>query len=187
MITINVNIHALICRFAAIFALSIVSMLCTVWAPEVSADVYRWVEADGTVNYGERAPKDREYTVVSRSAPSKAGSRIIDRTASGVTTPSAAPRTAGGNPLPDEANMSDRQKAMLSEIQAAEAARLAAVNKMRKSNCETSKRTLSNLQTRGRIRVRNDAGEETAMTDEDRAERIRQAQQSVLANCDSLS
>ena len=32
------------------------------------ADVYRWVEDDGTVNYGEREPRDRDYTVISRSA-----------------------------------------------------------------------------------------------------------------------
>ena len=128
---LNVKFHAFMCQMAALL------LLATALAGPAAADVCRWVDSDGTVNYGERAPKNREYTVVSRSAPTKAGSRIIDGSKSNVPTPNSAPRTAGGNPLPAEDNMSDRQKAMLSEIQAAEAARLAAVAKMRKSNYKT--------------------------------------------------
>ncbi len=179
MIAYYVNFNALIPRMTAIVLLS------TALSAPVSADVYRWVESDGTVNFGERVPKNQEFTIISRSAPAKAGSRIIDRNYE--ATPNAAPRTAGGNPLPDDDNLSEQQRAMLSEIQAAESARVAAVNKVRKANCASSQKTLSNLQTNGRIRVRNDAGEESAMTDEDRAERISQAQNSIVANCDSLS
>ena len=175
------NINALIPRMAAIFLLSF-----GLGSP-ASADVYRWLEADGTVNYGEHVPDNLEYTVVSRSKPAKAGSRESNNAQNKQPAVSSPTRQAGANPVPADDNLSDRQRSMLSEIQAAEAARQAAVSKMRQSNCETSRRALSTLQASGRIRVRNDAGEESTMTEEDRSERISQAQKSVVANCDSLS
>lgn len=152
-------------------------------SPTVSADVYRWVEADGTVNYGERAPRGRDYTVISRSTPAPGNKRgATNRPAPG---PVQQPPQAAGQD--DADNLSDRQRAMLERLQEAEQVRQEEIAKIRESNCATSKRVLSNMQARGRIRVRTEDGGEEAMTDEDRNERIRQAQESIAVNCDSLS
>ena len=149
-----------------------------------AADVYRWVEKDGTVNYGERKPHDREYTVISRSKPSKGGTHIVQD--GGASAATAEPAPAAGT-VAENDNLSDRQRSMLNELQAAERERQAALENIRRNNCATSKRVLAQMQERGRIRVRDENGEERAMTDEDRAERIRQAHQSIATNCDSLS
>jgi len=178
MTVYNVNLNAFICRAAALV------LLATALASPATADVYRWVEADGTVNYGERAPQNVKYTVVSRSAPTKAGSRVVNSRGKPDTH---ARTTTGGSAQPGAANLSDHQKQMLSEIQAAEATRVAAVNKLRKENCATSKRTLANLQASGRIRVRDENGEESAMSEEVRSQRISEAHKSIVTNCDSLS
>lgn len=159
-----------------------------------SADVYRWVDDDGTVNYGEREPRGRDFTVISRSpettkkpsatAPYSAkpynGSQPV-MLESGVATPTSVAAQS------DNSNLSDHQKAMLEKLQADEARRQDNIAELRKSNCATSKRVLSQMQSRGRIRVRNDAGEETALSDDDRNERIRQAQESIAVNCDAFS
>lgn len=183
MIARFVNFNALFRRTLPIVLVS--AAVCST----ASADVYRWVEADGTVNYGERAPKNAEYTVISRSAPTKAGSRILNKNGKNDTNGArqVTNARAASSQQQTETNLSDHQQEMLSEIQAAEAARVAAVDKLRKENCASSKRTLSNLQATGRIRVRDKSGEESAMTDEDRTQRINDAQKSIVINCDSLS
>jgi len=154
------------------------------------ADVYRWVAADGTVNYGEREPRGRDFTVISKNGaektktvqtrPTSAFKRSSDNQAQTATaTPNAVPA--------DGENLSDHQKAMLDRMKADEAKRKENLAELRRSNCSTSKRVLSQMQSRGRIRVRNDDGEESALSDQDRSERIRKAQESIAVNCDSLS
>ena len=185
---IAVNLSAFHRLLAGLLLLTALGLTATV---PVSADVYRWVDANGTVNYGEREPRGHDFTVVSRSAPTPKKPSVADPYSgnggksvmleSGVATPTSG--VAAG----DNSNLSDHQKAMLDRLQADEAQRQENIAELRKSNCATSKRVLSQMQSRGRIRVRNDAGEETALSDDDRNERIRQAQESISVNCDSFS
>ena len=183
MIAKFVKLDALFCRTAAL------ALLASTLTSPATADVYRWVETDGTVNYGERVPQNVEYTVVSRSAPAKAGSRIINRgrnkkNAASQDSQDSSPATTAQSA---QDNMTDSQKQALGEFEAAEAARVAAVNKLRKENCASSKRALSSLQASGRIRVRDENGEESAMSEEDRSKKISEMQKSIVINCDKLS
>lgn len=172
--------------FSVILALGVIVALGG--APlTANADVYRWVEPDGTVNYGEREPRGREFTVISRSAPPPKNGRST-RSPQNQSQPTIAAQPALAQPgtLPADDNLSDRQRAMLERLKEDEARRQEGIAEIRKSNCATSKRVLTQMQDTRRIRIRNDAGEEVAMTDEERSERIRQAQQSIAVNCDSI-
>jgi|GEM_PF-314483 len=157
------------------------------FAPTAQADVFRWVDANGTVTYGERIPKGREYTVISRSKP-EATSKVVARRSGrrGPANATEAPPPAAPAPVADD-NLSAEQRGMLNDLQNAEAERKKALAKLRSSNCETSRRQLTRMQSSGRIRIRKDNGEETAMSEEERDNRIRRAQESIVKNCDSLS
>ena len=72
-------------------------------------------------------------------------------------------------------------------MKADEAKRQENLAEIRKTNCDSSKSLLSKMQATGRIRVRDENGEESAMSEEDRSEKIREAQQGIAANCESLS
>lgn len=197
-VKINRQFASRSCRHIVnISALMLTMISLSLLSPTATADVYRWIGADGTVNYGERAPRNVEYTVVSRSASSEGKTQGNNRQQQSrrgrqaaqaaalpapQLTPQITPQLAAG-----EDNLSDHQREMLERLQAAEKMRKDEIAKIRKSNCATSKRVLSSMQNNGRIRVRDDNGEEAALSDSDRSERIRQAQQSISVNCDSLS
>jgi len=155
----------------------------------VHADVYRWVAEDGTVNYGEREPRGREFTVISRNGTAtKSGSKSA--VATGKRTPNNRGQVASSptqTEPADDQNLSAKQQEMLDRMKADEAKRQENLAEIRKSNCDSSKRLLSKMQARGRIRVRNDDGEESAMSDQARSEEIRKAQESIAVNCESLS
>ena len=61
---IAVNLSAFHRLLAGFLLMAALGLACSVPA---SADVYRWVDDDGTVNYGEREPRGRDFTVISRS------------------------------------------------------------------------------------------------------------------------
>lgn len=145
-------------------------------APAATAEVYRWVDENGVVNYGERKPSGAEARLVNPYTAS-AGAP-----AAAATVGAAAASEA---PASEQPNLSESQRSMLAELEAAEASRKAAVAKLRTTNCATSQRVLKKLQARGRIRYKDANGEEVAMTDEDRDERVRQAQLSIATNCDA--
>ena len=72
---------------------------------------------------------------------------------------------------------------MLNDLQSAEAARKQEVARIRESNCERSRRVLDRLSATARIRVRDDSGEERIMGEDERQNRIAEAQQGVAENC----
>ena len=152
------------------------------------ADVYRWVSDNGTVNYGEREPRGREYTVISSNGTEtkKDGSKASKSTAGKNLTAARRPTPADA-PTASKDEMTDKQQAMLDRMKADEAKRKENLAEVRNSNCASSKRALEKLQTSGRIRVRNEDGQETAMGEDERNEKILKHQESIAVNCDSLS
>ena len=82
-------------------------------------------------------------------------------------------------------DLSDQQQAMLDDLKAAELVRQEEVAKIRQANCEQSRQVLSNLSRTARIRVRDTNGEERAMGEDERQRRIEEAQQGIVANCNT--
>lgn len=133
----------------------------------MGASVYRWVDETGVVNYTQIKPE---------GVPSQRVSADTGRPFANV--PAAPDAAAAPQPA-----LTDNQQKMLEGLRAAEAARQAEVAKVREANCEQARAVLERLSARGRIRVVGDDGEQRVMPDEERQQRISQAQGSVAANC----
>lgn len=135
-----------------------------------AADVYRWVDASGVVNYGALPPEGVNATLVSRS---KSGRLRTSTAASAEVVSDSA----------DDDEMSPEQKAMLKDLEAAEQTRQMEVAKIRASNCEKSRKVLENLTKTQRIRVTEGDGYQRIIGEDERQERISNAQQAIAMNC----
>lgn len=141
----------------------------------MAADVYRWVDADGVVNYTQRKPEGVDADRVRAATGERfSGELATPASAAPPTAPSAA---AGGGAL------NPQQQAMLAALQAAEQVRREEVARILDANCQQSRSLLEQLSRSGRIRVRGDDGREQVMPEDERQQRIDEAQRGVAANC----
>lgn len=136
----------------------------------MGAAVYRWVDENGVVNYTQLEPEGVDAELVSADT----GRRVARPRP--ATQPAAVDRN-------DEAPLTAKQQDMLSDLQAAERARQEELARVREANCQEARDVLQRLTSRGRIRVVGPDGVERVMPDEERRQRIDDAQRSVAANC----
>jgi hypothetical protein len=134
----------------------------------MGSEVYRYVDSNGVITYAQQLP----YGVQ--------GERIT--TASGAPT-MAAPAVPAAPEKPAEPALSPQQQAMLDKLKQAEEARKSEIAQIREANCKRSQDVLMNLQAAGRIRVRGPDGQEVKMPEEERQQRISEAQAGIVANC----
>ena len=139
----------------------------------VQAEVYRWVDENGVVNFSQHKPEGRTARAVDPRA-SKPASRSAADPVSTVEEPS-------------EQDLSEDQQQMLSELKAREAERQAQLAEIRRDNCERSRSVLQRLTATARIRVRGEDGEERVLPHEELQARISEAQEGIATNCDSLA
>ena len=143
----------------------------TLYLPAAMADeIYRWVDADGVVNYTQRKP---EGSANVQRVETRSGS--VNTVASEVVAPSPA---AAESP-----ELTPAQQEMLDDLERAEADRQTEVAKIRSENCEKAREVLEKLTVRSRIRVVSDDGTTRIIPEEERQERISEAQQAIATNC----
>jgi hypothetical protein len=154
------------------FTWKIAAMLCAL-PLLMGADIYRWVDADGVVNYSQLKPEGVNAELVD----SVTGERVVRP----APPPAAEPATgaAGGQ----DPQLTDSQQQMLAELQAAERARQAEVARIKEANCQRARDVLQRLTVVGRIRVRDEDGQERVLPEEERQQRIAEAQRGIAANC----
>ncbi len=153
---------------------TILIALASTLATPALADTYRWVDAEGVVNYSERKPRGVNAELVSRSNVPRTETRPVETAAPGI------PGATQSQP-----ELSERQQEMLTELQTAETDRQAQVAKIRQDNCDTARRVLENLTVRDRVRVRMENGTTRVLGEEERQARIAEAQAGVVTNCES--
>lgn len=147
------------------------------------ADTYRWVDANGVVNYAERKPRgvpDEQITRV--ASESKRGGQSSSSAANRPSTPSSTSLTA---PTQNQAQLNPQQEDMLRGLQQAEVDRQAQVAQIKQDNCDRSRRVLSNLTAKDRIRVRSETGIERVLPEDERQEKISAAQRGIVENCNT--
>ena len=134
-----------------------------------AADIYRWGDENGVVNYTQQKPHgvDAEQ-VASRHGP-------------GVQPPAAQPKAAS-TPQPQ---LDEKQQRLLEELQAAEAARRQEMAEARADNCSRARSLLERLTTKSRIKVRGEDGQVEVLPEEERQQRIAEAQRGIAVNCDT--
>lgn len=141
-----------------------------------AADVYRWVDAQGVVNYTQQKPDGVSAVRISSSGQ-------VQASRSSTAAPSPATATAKPGANTQDGKLTAEQQRMLEELKAAEAERQLAYDSARADNCERATRVLKRLQSSGRIRVKAADGTQSVMPEDDRQRRIAEAQEGVAANC----
>lgn len=145
----------------------------------MGAEAYRWVDKDGVPTYSQQAPP--EGIKAERIRFREGGASVT------VEEPAPQPATPPSDSTAAETNqnLSPDQQTMLENLRKAEAARQAEVVKIREANCTKARQVLERLSVTGRIRVRDEAGEERAMPEDERQSRIDEAQRAIVTNCEA--
>lgn len=139
----------------------------------MAADVYRWTDANGVVNYTQQKPQGIDAQLIS------ARGQVRSSRAPEPTPAPAAPKTS----LTTQADLNPAQQKIMDELKAAEAERQLAYEAAKKDNCERSQSVLKRLSEVGRVRVMDENGEVTIIGEDERQERIGAAQRGVAENC----
>ena len=137
----------------------------------MGAEVYRWVDANGVVNYSQIKPRG----VNAQQLQTQGGgpTRVTDT----EETPAAEVAAE-----PDQ-ELSPEQQRMLEELEAEEEARQQDVAEAMQANCLKAQQLLQQLNSRGRVKVEDSSGAQRILPEEERQERIRAAQQDIVTNC----
>lgn len=127
-----------------------------------SAAIYKWVDEQGNIHYGEERPLTTEAEKI-KLAPSPAGST------STYGKPSLKPKEKAD--AANEEKIDDTQsKEMIPKKQRAEL-------------CSRAKETLKKISEAGRVRTKNKDGSTQVMTDQQKQDRIAQEQKAVKHHC----
>ena len=161
-------------RFAIIFMITFTGAFI-MWAPQSAAqdEVYRWVDENGVVHFGDRAPQQNEAEVVS-----------IPQTSGISLKPPSDPETA------ETANSADEMEPQPSAAQQARDARAEArlereaKAEVTAKNCKAARELINKLEPSTRVIVRHEDGTVTRMDDNERLAELARAQAFVAENCD---
>ena len=139
----------------------------------MGAEVYRWVDNNGVVNFTQLKPRGVQAQQLSTTggAP-RVIAEVADELAGGPADAQA-----------EDSDLSPEQQEMLRELQQAEQARQTEVAKIREANCEKSRSVLERLSASSRIRVRGAGGTERVMGEDERQRRVQEAQRGIAQNC----
>ena len=137
----------------------------------MGAQVYRWVDQDGVVNFTQVKPPGVKAQQINIAA---AGLGI----GADQTEPIMVDESVGDAPA-----LSEDQDAMLRDLKLAERQRQREVARIKQANCSKSQTVLTRLSQNRRIRVRDDAGTERIMDEDERQRRIGEAHLAIAENC----
>ena len=143
---------------------TVVALALTLAAASAHAAMYKWTDQNGTVQYGQFPPTGVQAERIS---------------ASGTTHKVEAPD--GKSPQQRLQELEQQQKQQ--EGEAAEARGAQQRQDLREQNCKIAQKNLAVLQEDGHHRVRLPDGTVTYLTDEQKQQRIDQANQQVKDNC----
>ena len=149
----------------------VVMLLAVAFAGTASAQLYKWVDNDGRVQYGDTPPGDASK--VTRLRPPPAGSAP----APAATSETAAKDKDKDKALTPEQAFKKRQQERQEAEQKAEKERAEADQK--RAGCENAQAGLRQLQSGQRVATVNSAGERVFIDDNERARQVQRAQKSV--------
>jgi Domain of unknown function (DUF4124) len=135
------------------------SLGCALFAFSTQAEIYQWKDADGNTVFSEKPPPDAQKSVVKprygKAAPP--APTVPQKSASPQKKDVAA---KDDKPAPKEPTPEEKQK-----------------------KCAQARASLDQLNNGGRLRVADDKGVVSFMSDEQRAERAKKANESIKSWC----
>lgn len=133
--------------------------------------MYRWVDKGGVLNYSQVEPKGvKSEKIMTRGSVTSRAQDAAESASKEAETP-AKPK------------LTEEQQRKLDELKALHAQEEQQVAEIKRTNCEKSKSVLERLQRSQRIRVREDAGNERIIGEDERQRRIQEAQEGIASNC----
>ncbi len=145
----------------------------------MGAEIYRWVDENGVVNYTQQRPSNVDVDMDVEQITTRTGARGLSSEIPATPAPPAA--SVGEN---QQGDLTDDQQAMLERLRSTESVRQEQVAEIRTSNCKQARTMLQDLQARGRVRVRDGDGVRV-MDEDERQQRISEAQEGVAVNCEA--
>ena len=127
-------------------------------------DIYKWTNDQGEVQYTQFPPAGRPVEILH-----------------GIKPPDQSPESAG-NDLQKQLDAMEQQNEKQQQ-ETRDAEQRAEIQKIRKSNCETAHRNLVNLNRGGNVRYMGPDGKVMRLTEEERQQRIDEANKQIKENC----
>ena len=142
----------------------------TMWAPQSVAQekIYRWVDDNGVVHFGDRLPEQADVEMISipQSQPQPSvGSAPVNQEETQDPKPNIAQQ------LRDERAEARREKEAEAKVTA--------------KSCEKAREVVSQLEPSPRVNVTHEDGTVTRMDDNDRLETLGKAKTFIAENCDN--
>jgi hypothetical protein len=157
-------------RIAAIVMVLVISAgLLPVPEAVAEGEVYRWVDENGVVHFGDRAEGNASAEVVQ-----------MENSPARTSPPAAAASSEAGND-PDGASPSYAQT--LRDERAAKRQEAAEKQKTIAANCKRSREAVAQLEPSPRVMVRNEDGSVTRLDDNERLKALNQAKTYIAENC----
>lgn len=132
---------------------------------EDKQEIYKWTDDSGEIHYTQVPPQDREYEKMRNTSP-----------------PADNPDQVRSK-LQEQVEAMDKQQQEQAEG-ARDAEQWANIQKIRRSNCETARKNLANLQLGGSRRYMTPEGQVIHLTEDERVERIDRANKQIAENCE---
>lgn len=135
------------------------------------AAVYRWVDDNGTVHYGETPPDGVEATLVDTSSPQVG---TVE-----VQAPPRAAETAESTTEPEPLSIAEQRRQERAERRAANAAEQQKIE----AKCEAMRQQLAWAEPRPRVIIQTPEGPKR-MDDDERLALVEEAKRYIAENCD---
>ena len=164
-------------------------LLATVAAPAGAAEtIYRWVDDAGTIHYGQVAPVGFAYEIVRPgNDPAERPPTLAEPSRRGAPAANGGARTApaaDGPADPDAPRLTEAQRRMQAQLEATEQTRLAEIRAEKEENCRLAREQFEQFTTYRRIRMRGPDGEYVILGEDERQQRIEEAKEAILLNCE---
>lgn len=158
----------------------------------VQAEIYKWVDKDGTVKYTDTPPPTgvkslstigKKTVAPAAQTPSPEASQIPPGASTKIQTPNTAKAESAGKADNTTAEAQAKKKRELEEIAKKNKAELEAQAKKKELNCATAKTNYQTYSQGGRIYKTNEKGERIYVDEKDLAEGAAQAQRDMQEYC----
>jgi len=131
-----------------------------------ASEVFKWVDEEGVTHYGERAPMDKDYSMIKTYGEVPSGAEDAKQ---------RLEQQRSDKKMADEKGVDYAKQKKAADQQAM----------VRAENCKGAQNNLKTIQENARVRILGEDGEFRYLNDEERQKQIDTAKEMIAANCDS--
>ena len=142
-----------------------------------AADIYRWIDERGVVNYTQQKPNNVPSTLVGKATTP------VRRSAANATAEVQSNRSSRNEER--QAQLTPAQQERLDELKAREQEQAELLASRQQDSCNRAQTVLEQLTANNRIKIRGDDGSVRAIGEDERQARIQETQLSIAEYCES--